>query len=572
MSDKSWVEAPGKPDAEGSRDCVQVLVVGAGPTGLTAAAFLAQAGVDVRIIDKEPGAAKESRAFAVQARTLEVFLSIGLADAFLDRGVLANGTRVYVDGRSTAGFNLERLGRHDTPYPMVLSLPQSETEAILVEHLAAKGIEVERGLTAVSLEQDATGATLQARGADGAVVALRASYVIGADGAHSFVRKALGLKFEGAPYAQTFLLADCTLDGALEPGPFSVFFHGNHFALWFPLKGGRFGRVITTSERPVADASIAAQGSSPATLDEIEASFREATQLKVRLTDPVWMSRYRVHHRGVNRYGVGRVFVAGDAAHIHSPAAGQGMNTGIQDAANLAWKLSAVLKGRAMPALLDSYDAERRPVGDYVLSATDRLFSLATSPSGWVAAARSVLLPLAAGAIGFSGAARARAFEFLSELGIHYEPGLAVQDEAGEGQAWQEGPRPGRRAPDAAVSRKVSVFDIIAGYRFSLLAMTRKPLGAPEIERIAAELDAAAAASGMDVAAHLIGRSLVGRHPRLIQAESDDVLPAYGLGPDVPEALYLVRPDGYVAWRAPSLDSDGLKRFVAGRFAPVTPP
>lgn len=550
---------------DGRAPDVDVTVVGAGPTGLFAAALLAQSGVSVRILDRSPTAAKESRAFAVQARTLEAMLAIGLADRLLDRGTVAGGARIYIGGEESAGFSFEDVGHPDTPYPLVLVLPQSETEAVLAEHLAGRGIAVERGVTAARLEQDAAGVTLHCAAPDGGGIAIRSRYLIGADGAHSFVRKALGLTFHGAPYAQTFLLADCTLEGELADGPFSVFFHRQNFAMWFPMRGERRGRVITTSRQDVADPSLAGQGSAPATLAEVEASFRQAAARDLRLADPVWLSRYRVHHRGVNRYGAGRAFVAGDAAHIHSPAGGQGMNTGLQDAFNLAWKIAARLRSGAPEALLASYDAERRPVGETVLAATDRTFSFVTSSSGWVSAVRNVVLPVVGATVGRSGLMRSRAFHFLSELGIRYAAGAAVQD--GGRAGWSGGPPPGHRAPDARIARTLSVFDVLAGYRFHILAFSRKPLRAAEIEALADELDRAAAASGLDMGAHLVGHSLVGRHPRLARVENDTLLSAFGVTGGVEQALYLVRPDGHVAWRAPSLDVAGCRAFVAGRFA-----
>ena len=554
------------PEGTGPRS--DVAIVGAGPTGLFAAALLARAGVAVRILDKAPGPAKESRAFAVQARSVELLASIGLGDAVLDRGTLATGARIYVDGREAAGFGFAADGRADTPYPLVLVLSQSEMEAILVAEVKRLGIAVERGVTIGTIVEDQGGVTLAGTGPRGEPLQARAGYVIGADGAHSVVRKAAGLTFAGAPYAQGFLLADCRLEGLVSDGPFCVFLHGRDFALWFPMKGEQTGRVLTTDGAVAADPSLASQGTAPATLADVEASFRRATQRDVRLSDATWTSRYRVHHRSCDRYRVGRVFVAGDAAHIHSPAGGQGMNTGLQDVANLAWKLAIAVQGEAPSGLLDSYDAERRPVGETVLRVTDRAFSFLTSASGLVGGIRDVLLPLAGSAIGRSGLVRNKAFGFLSQLGIRYEPRWAVQHEQA---GWSVGPSPGRRAPDAAVARGRSVFDLLDGYRFTILALSRKPLRAAEIERLAQDLDDMSTRSGLRSNAVLVGHSLVGRHARLVQAETDAVLSAYGLTGEIIQALYLVRPDGHVAWRAPSLDVAGCEAFMAERFGRVTP-
>ena len=290
----------------------------------------------------------------------------------------------------------------------------------------------------------------------------------------------------------------------------------------------------------------------------------------MHLSDPVWTSRYRIHHRGVNHYSVGRVFVAGDAAHIHSPAGGQGMNTGLQDAANLAWKLALVLQGSAGPDLLGSYDTERRPVGERVLAYTDRAFTAMTSQEGWVASLRGAVLPIVAATISRLGFARAKAFHFISQLGIRYEPGAFVREgaSANAGAAFRRGPAAGHRAPNAAIGRDRDVFGLIDGYRFHLLALSRAPLGEEEIARVTGELnDLAAAASSLGLQTTLVAHSLIGRDPRLVRAESAQAFAAYGVDADTPQALYLVRPDGYVAWRSDSLDVAGCGAFLRGCFA-----
>ncbi len=543
---------------------VEVAIVGAGPTGLLAALLLARLGVPVRIFDKSPTVAKESRAFGIQARTLELFQSLGLADDFLDRGLLAAGAQVFVAGRPAASFDFDDIGREDTPFPTLLILPQSDTEEILAEALREEGLEVERGSEAIGLEQDADGIALQVRFASGDESEIRAAYVIGADGAHSLIRKRLGLTFEGAPYPQTFLLADCRVAWPLDHARFKLFLNDDAFGIYVPMRGRGYARVITTALAGGGEARIGSEGAAALPIGEVEQAFRRAVNGDVTLSDPVWTSRYRVHHRGVNRYRVGRAFVAGDAAHIHSPAGGQGMNTGLQDAANLAWKLALVLRG-APESLLDSYDSERRPVGERVLSATDRMFSLVTSQTGWIAGLRDALVPIFGATIARSGIARARAFRFISELGIRYHAGGAVApDPAG----WNEGPAPGHRAPDAPISHRCRVFDLIGGYRFHLLALSREPLDEDRVGSISAELGRLRAEAGFDLRTQLVAHSLVGRDPRLIQAENGAVFAAYGLGAGRKQALYLLRPDGYVAWRAPSLDFAPLRRFLAERLTP----
>jgi 2-polyprenyl-6-methoxyphenol hydroxylase-like FAD-dependent oxidoreductase len=543
----------------------EVAVVGAGPTGLMAALLLARSGLSVRIFDKSPSAAKESRAFGIQARTLELFQSLGLADAFLDRGLLAAGARVFVGGKDAAGFDFDDIGRDDTPFPTLLVLPQSDTEEILAGALQEHGHSVERGAEVVGLNESEEAITLTIRHPGGTERELRAAYLIGADGAHSIVRKRLGLTFEGAPYPQTFLLADCRVDWRLDHSRFKLFLNDDAFGIYVPMKGRDYARVITTAPAEAGDARIGSEGAPELPIGEVESAFRRAVNGEVALSDPVWTSRYRVHHRGVNRYRVGRAFVAGDAAHIHSPAGGQGMNTGLQDAANLAWKLAAVLRGGAPDSLLDCYDTERRPVGERVLSATDRMFSLVTSQSGWVAGVRDALLPILGATVARSGMARARAFHFISELGIRYHEGGAV---APDSAGWSDGPPAGHRAPDAPISHRARLFDLIDGYQFHLLALSREPLDGNEIGWISAELGRLAGEVRFNVGTHLVAHSLIGRDPRLVQAENGAVFTAYGLEAARKQALYLIRPDGYVAWRAPKLDFAGLRAFVTGRFTP----
>ncbi len=560
-------------DGTASDGVVDVLVVGAGPTGLLAAGLLARSGISVRIIDKNTSAAKETRAFGVQARSLELFASLGLADAMLDRGLVATGVQVFAEGERVAELSFDDIAPNDTPYGFLLMVSQSEIEAVLVDDLARLGGTVERGTEATALDRDADAVTVHVHDASGSEAAIRARYVIGSDGAHSTVRKALGLSFAGATYPQTFLLADATVRWPLGSDRLSLFMRGSGFAAFLPLRGRDYARVMVVDPTEASSGAPLAQGSSPVELDVVERAFRHSTGLDVTLSDPRWLSRYRVHHRGVDRYRVGRCFVAGDAAHIHSPAGGQGMNTGLQDAANLAWKLAAVIRHGAADALLDSYHDERWPVGQAVLAQTDRMFSAVADPSGWVVALRKVLAPAVAATLTRIAPLRNRAFRFVSQLGIRYEPGRFLAEETSEGASsrWRDGPGPGRRAPDAATGRHRDVFDLLAGYRFHLLALSREPLSREDIDGLSAELAGFVRDCPAPAEAHLVAHSLVGRDERLVQAESARVFDAYGIGPGTPRGLYLIRPDGYVAWRTDSLDVTACRRFVERVFAPGSP-
>ena len=472
-------------------DC-EVIVVGAGPTGLMSAVLLARSGVRVRIFDKNPEQAHESRALAVQARTLEIFLSLGLADALLKRGTLVTNARLFKDGDAKVTLHFENIHRPDTPYSFILIIPQRDTEAVLNDELHRLGVTVERSVEVTGFAQTDGGVTAHARGADGGEFEVRASYLIGGDGAHSIVRKTLGLSFEGSAYPQDFLLADCRVEGLPHPDDFAIFLHGMDFAVYFPLPDGKgMGRIISQRPGQAGDTheSVDKQGGKDVPLSLVQEAFRKATNMDVTLHDSIWTSLYRVHHRGVDRYREGRAFVAGDAAHIHSPAGGQGMNTGLQDAANLAWKLVLALRrqGGAPDQLLDTYHDERWPVGQRVLKVTDKMFSTMTTESGWIAAVRNAVLPHVAGVLSHTDLAREFAFNFLSQLGIYYGAGASVLDETaahGHARFWKDGPASGHRAPNAAFARHRDVFDLLDGYRFHVLALSRKPLTGEEISAL----------------------------------------------------------------------------------------
>jgi 2-polyprenyl-6-methoxyphenol hydroxylase-like FAD-dependent oxidoreductase len=535
-----------------------VIVVGAGPTGLMAAALLARCGVSLRILSKEEGPTQESRAFGVQARSLELFLNMGMVDSFLERGMLATGSQIYVDGKQAAELNFDDIGRTDTPYSFVMMLPQREIEAILVDDLGRLGIEVEYGLQATDLVQDEHGVTVRAERSGQDPQDLRAAYLIGADGAHSLVRQKLGLTFEGAACPQGFLLADCKIDWPLDYSHLKLFLRGTHMAIYFPLLGQNAGRIIALSPGPVSQA----EGVQPTTLDEVQSALREATGQSVTLSDPVWMSRYNIHHRGVDQYLVGRVFVAGDAAHIHSPAGGQGMNTGLQDAANLAWKLALVIRGKAPQHLLETYHSERWPVGQKVLHFTDRLFSILSSQKGWLAGIRNRLLPRFAGTVSRTGALRSKAFHFISQLGIRYRVPVFLHDDG----PFKAVLNAGDRAPNASIARGLDVFALIQGYQFHLLAISRRPLGEEEIARLTQELAQLPRPSGIALRTHLIGHSLIGRDPRLHRCESSQVFQAFGMDDEIQQALFLIRPDGHICYRSLQLNMSGLKRFLRDRL------
>ncbi len=356
----------------GSNPELDVLVVGAGPTGLALAAQLYAFGVRARLVDRQDDRVHESRALAIQPRTLEVLAPLGVSDELVAGGNPAVQLRIHAPGRVVA-VPLFDLGLDDTAYPYLLFLSQAETERILEEHLRRSAAAVERGVELIDLNCGADAAVATLRYRDGREEVVSARYVVGCDGARSTVRRLAGIPFEGSAYPQTFVLADLEADG-IEPDAAHVFLSERGMLFFFPLGKPATWRLLAM--RPPTDPT---PPDAPVSLDQVQAIADTYTRGTVRLHDPVWMTNFRLQHRAATHYRAGLVFLAGDAAHIHSPAGAQGMNTGIQDAVNLGWKLARVLHGTGDPALLDTYEPERAPVGKMVLRFTDRAFTMATS-------------------------------------------------------------------------------------------------------------------------------------------------------------------------------------------------
>ena len=366
-----------EPNSAGQYRDLDVLVVGAGPTGLTLAAQLQTFGVRFRLIDRARDRVHESRALAVQARTLELLDSIGLAEPLVARGNLSARVVIHIEGR-VAEMQLSDFAA--VRYPVSLRplrlAGRDGSPPRRVPCLARCARRAWRRLVRFAADDAGVNCVLSHGG--GQDESVRVRYLVGCDGAHSTVRKLAGIPYEGEPYLQDFVLGDVEAEGRLQPGTIHSFVGRRGVALFFPLGHPTTWRVIAMSGQVRQDGNDAGAHieTGALSLDELQAIVDGATGGGLSLRDPAWLTHFRLHHRQAAHYGVGRAFLAGDAAHIHSPVGAQGMNTGIQDAWNVGWKLALVARGSADARLLLSYEAERWPVGRFLLRYTDRLFAL----------------------------------------------------------------------------------------------------------------------------------------------------------------------------------------------------
>lgn len=499
-----------------------VIVNGAGPVGLTMACELARHGAPVRIFDKNTEPSPQSRALAIFPRTLEVFSTIGMLDQVLAEGQPLRAISIYGDSRRLAHMDFESI---DSPYRFVISLPQSRTERILQARLEALGVQVERRMELTGIEQEPDSVRARYRRADGSSETVEAAWVLGCDGAHSAARHLLGMTFQGAPYDEEFLLADVKVESDLPTSEAHLFTASEGIFAYFPFRGGR-GRLIAIQQPGTLHI-----GAEP-TLEEIQELVRRRCYHPMRVSDAVWSAWFRVSHRMVQHYRGGRVFLAGDAAHIHSPAGGQGMNTGIQDAFNLAWKLALVQRRIATSAILESYEAERMPVARSVVNLTDRMTRAATAHNPAAQHLRDLLVPMLTG-IPFVKEAMA---ERLAEVAIDYR-----------GSAWVEnhgfGPvRAGDRAPDALLYDRAArverrIFDLLKTPGFLLLAFEGYEPGR----------SAEGLLGGLPGAAYRITRPGQEDPPGSLEDRDCLARTAYGIAED--GQYILIRPDGYIGYR-----------------------
>jgi 2-polyprenyl-6-methoxyphenol hydroxylase-like FAD-dependent oxidoreductase len=509
-----------------------VLIVGAGPTGLMLANQLVRRGVRVTIIDRHSGPAQQTRALGVQARTLEIYAKLGIANRALELGKIGTGADMWAQGRKMARVPLGQTGRDVTPYPYILILGQDDNERIMGEKLTELGVSVQWNTELVALAQapDQVNATL--RQADGTERKLVAAWVGGCDGAHSAVRELNGIAFPGAPYEHVFFVADVEMTGTMVPDEINIYLWRDGFHLLFPMRGKNHWRIVGILPQPL-------RGRDDVTFETVIPSLRQEAGAELSFKTCTWFSTYRIHHRSAAHFRDRRCFLLGDAAHVHSPVGAQGMNTGLQDSYNLAWKLALVIKGQAAASLLDSYEDERIKVARRLLNTTDRAFRLVVSDSWWAGLFRTKILARIGAFAMTRKSVQQFAFRTISQTGIRYrESPLSKTLDA---------------LPDAGPQ---------AGDRFPWLHLRLQSDG--PVEDLFQALD--------DTQFNLI---VVGQlAPPADALKLGDLLRIHAI-PDDPTndaelarvqiprpSFYLLRPDGHVGLCGSRLDADAINRYV----------
>jgi 2-polyprenyl-6-methoxyphenol hydroxylase-like FAD-dependent oxidoreductase len=494
---------------------------------------LGRRGTRVLIIDRHAGPSLQTRALGVQARTLEIYSHLGIVGRALELGKRATGANMWAGGRRTARVPLGDIGRDMSPYPFLLILGQDDNERLLGERLHQWGLAVAWNTELVGLAQEGDQVTAKVKQPDGTIRDIRAAWVAGCDGARSTVREASGIEFQGSPYEHVFFVADTQMTGPMVPDELNVYLWRDGFHLFFPMRGTDHWRIVGIVQPEL-------RGRDDLTLDDVIPSLREEAGAAVALQACSWFSTYRIHHRRAERFRDRRCFLLGDAAHIHSPVGAQGMNTGLQDAYNLAWKLALVVSGGADGALLDSYEAERIPVARRLLSTTDRMFSLVVSDTRLAGLLRTrVLARVMALAMKFERIQKV-AFRTISQTGIAYPDSPLSETLPG---LPQNAPRAGDRFPwlRLTLSPNGSAEDFygkLDDTRFTLVLIGQSsPL------------------AGVPSLGDLLGIQEVPGDPANDRELARVHIPR--------RAFYLLRPDGYVGLAGTRLEPAAVTRYVS---------
>ena len=513
-----------------------VLVVGAGPTGLMLANQLARRGVRTLIIDRHAAPSLQTRALGVQARTLEIYAHLGIVEKALELGKRATGANIWAGGQRAARVPLGDIGCDLSPYPFLLILGQDDNERLLGDALRNWGASVHWNTELVGLAQSTGHVTATLKRPDGTMQEVAAAWVAGCDGAYSAVRDLNRIAFEGAPYEHVFFVADTQMTGSMVADEINVYLWHEGFHLFFPMRGTDHWRVVGILPPEL-------RSRDDLTFEAVVPSVRQEAGSGLQFQRCTWFSTYRIHHRRAARFRERRCFLLGDAAHIHSPVGAQGMNTGLQDAYNLAWKLALVVSGRADAALLDSYEDERIPVARRLLSTTDLAFSLIVSDN-WLAGLlrTQVLAKIMAFAMSFDKI-QELAFLTISQTGIRY-PTSPLSETQPDLPA--TGPRAGERFPWLRLKLQASgptedMFAKLDDTRFNLILIGQSP-----------------PAEGFPGLGDLLRVHAIPSDPSNDRELARTQIPQ--------PVFYLLRPDGHVGFAGVHFDAAAASRYLTERM------
>ena len=506
-----------------------VVIIGAGPTGLSLACQLVRYGIRFVIIEKNEGVTPYSKALGVHARTLEIYEQIGLAQKAIERGAIAGKVRLLAGGEVRGEMDLSNIGEGLSPYPFVLMLEQSKTERLLYEYLQSRRKEVLWKTELESFSQTGANVTARVKTADGASQIIEAKYLAACDGAKSPVRHALGLKFEGSTFERMFYVADARVDWKFSHDALHVCLSKDSFVIFFPLKGEKRYRIVGTFPEEFA------KDEGDVLYEEIEGRIKQEAKLELDIHDTEWFSTYKVHTRHVSKFSAGRCFLAGDAAHIHSPVGAQGMNTGIQDGYNLAWKMALVVQGKADEKLLATYNEERLENAKNLLQTTDRMFQIAAGSEWFLAFLRTNVVPSVAKYILSLDTVKRFIFPLMSQIGINYRHSSLSRHVGDE----NFNVKAGDRMPYFVVDGK-SIYDRLHQPKFHWLVFSDAQ---GDFEAVKTELE--------------------GRYAELVDT---GVIPLY---PQVAEAFgtdksfnVLLRPDNYIGFISTETSLSGLRIYL----------
>jgi len=524
-----------------------VLIVGAGPTGLMMACQLALRGIPFRIIDRRTGPTKLSKALVVQARTLEIFEQMGISAAALTQGQTATGINFILAGRSVQHINLEGIGQDKSPFPFMHILEQSKTERLLLQFLAQYHLKVEWNTELLCLEQDEDQITVTLRYKDMAEEEVIVAWLVGADGSQSKVRQELYIDFIGGSYEQTFLVADTEIDWKFNHQEVFLCLSEKTLAAFFPMDGERRYRLVSFLPPHI-------ERETKPDFAVIARSLEKDLGLNLKFRNTSWYSTYRLHHRYARQFSKGRCFLAGDAAHVHSPAGGQGMNTGIQDAYNLAWKLALVIQDAVEPDLLQTYQDERLLVAKNLVSSTDKVFSFMVSSNPLVRFLRLNTLPLLLKKVFRYSGVRNTIFKRVSQTGIRYQKSRLSITAAGEKHFPEQAPRPGDRVPYLSVfstenQQKMTLYSLLQ-YSYFTLLIFKSTFGPDRAEQLREDIE-----SQLETyLPGLIQTQIIYPHD-----ENHALYEQFGINED---AFYLIRPDNYIAFRAQPANTASLMQYL----------